>query len=68
MVNPTLDEDNATNLATFEALYTKTASGVNCNDCETELKDIYPGVKFTTIPPQTPVICDGCGFKGYRIV
>ena len=63
----TLDESNAAALIVFEAKYTKTLNGVDCNVCGTELKDNYPGLLFTNIPPQTPVVCDGCGFKGYRI-
>jgi len=63
----TLDSYNATQFTAFEAKYTKTANGVDCNVCGTELKDTRPGVKVTFDPPQTPVICDGCGFKGFRI-
>ena len=63
----TLDESNATALAFFEAQYTPTLNGVDCNVCGTELKDTHPGYVVILYPPQTPVICDGCGFAGYRI-
>jgi len=63
----TLDESNATRLAIFEALYTPTLNGVDCNVCGTELKDTKPGLRVTVDPPQTPVICDGCDFTGFRI-
>lgn len=68
MANKTLDDSNATELATFEALHTKTLNGVDCNKCGEELSDTHPGVLYFTIPPQTPVICDGCGFTGFRII
>jgi len=63
----TLDEANATALAVFEGAYTPAHNGINCNTCDTELKDTHPGLKVFLNPPQTPVICDGCGFKGFRI-
>ncbi len=67
----TLDQADETALATFEAKYTKTTNGITCNrrDCGTELKDTHPGlVIHVGVIPQTPVVCDGCGFEGYRIV
>ncbi len=63
----TLDAHNATKLATFETRYTKTLNGIDCNVCGEELKDLRPGLITILDPPQTPVICDGCGFKGYRL-
>lgn len=65
---PTLDEYNDTEWEAFEDAYTPTLNGIDCNKCGTELKDIHPGLIVTLHPPQTDVICDGCGFKGYRIV
>ena len=61
------DEYNAAQLAIFEAKFTKTLNGISCNTCDTELKDTHPGLIVIPIPPQTPVICDGCGFTGFRI-
>ena len=63
----TLGDNNATELAIYKAKYTPTLNGIICNSCGTELKDSYPGVVVIPHPPQTPVECDTCGFKGYRI-
>lgn len=67
----TLDQTDAIALAAFEAKYTKTANGITCNrdGCGTELKDTHPGIVIQVgVIPQTPVVCDGCGFTGHRIV
>ena len=67
MPNPTLDEADATDLATWEATFTPTLNGIDCNSCGEELYDTYPGLTCKLQPPQTDVHCGGCGFKGHRI-
>ena len=67
MANKTKDQHNSDELAIFEAGYVKTLNGINCVSCGSELKDTYPGLIAILVPPQTPVICDGCGYTGYRI-
>lgn len=68
MANPTLDDANAAALIVFDAKYTPTLNGIDCNSCGSELKDIYPGLQSGETIPQTPVICDTCGFTGLRII
>jgi hypothetical protein len=65
----TLDENNITELAIFEANYTPTLNGLDCNVCGSALKDSYPGLKKIDPPnpTQTWVICDNCNFSGYRV-
>lgn len=67
MPNPTLDTADATALATWEATFTPALNGIDCNTCGSELKDLCPGLIDYLSPPQTPVGCDSCGFKGHRI-
>jgi len=70
MPNPTLDNWNDTEFTDWEDSFTPTTNGVDCNVCGTELKDTQPGevTQGNGGPPQTPVFCDNCEFKGYRIV
>ena len=69
---PILDVADAAELVVFEAAYTPipsvdpSSAAITCNSCGTQLTDTHPGYTKGT-PPQTPVICDGCGFEGQRI-
>ena len=42
-------------------------NGIDCNDCGEELYDTLPGTIEKLGPPETPVNCLTCGYKGYRI-
>jgi len=67
---PTLDEHNATELATWGGTFTSVTNGIDCPTplCVGTLNDTYPGLITNQTPPQTPVECPACTFKGYRII
>ena len=68
MPNPTLDEADATAMVVFEASYTKTLNGIDCNTCGNELKDVYPGLVVKPFPPQTLTECETCNKTWHRVL
>ena len=64
----TLDEHNATELATWDGTFTPSTNGIDCPLCEGLLEDTYPGLVTIQNPPQTPVNCASCSFTSHRII
>lgn len=41
-------------------------NGIECPKCKNELHDVL-GVSLLSNPPQTPIFCKNCDFKGTRL-
>lgn len=46
----------------------KVKNGIECPRCGSELVDATVGILLTSYPPQKPIKCPKCGFRGTRYV
>lgn len=43
-------------------------NGIECPECGAELWDSDPMMILTSNPPQMDIHCEGCQYRGYRLV
>ena len=42
-------------------------NGIECPKCGCELFDSAPMITMTSSPPKKSIMCNACGYTGYRI-
>jgi DNA-directed RNA polymerase subunit RPC12/RpoP len=62
-----LDAHNAERLAAHAALRAPHPSGIACPNCGNELTET-PDVIPDSDPPEVPVACPHCGYRGGRVL
>ena len=63
-----LEDANARARANYETDTRFHLNGIACPTCGKEMVDSDPYVTLTSDPPQKAIACEGCGYRGYRIV
>jgi len=62
----TLDEHNKEAFKRYITMNESQLNGIACPNCGVELFDSNPNVTLTSLPPQTHIHCEICGYRGTR--
>lgn len=65
----TLEQFNIEKIKEYYTNYNRNIikNGIACPECGEELIDSSPDITLCSNPPQKNVLCQSCGFNGYRI-
>lgn len=64
----TLEDFNKQKLRKFKKLDSiLRLNGIQCPNCNKELYDIKPNILLASYPPKKSIVCNNCGYTGYRI-